>query len=101
MNSKYSKIDLTDEEFKRMCFIYNPNCGIDIEDRACISELMQKDGLQDSVFEVLNKVAEKYFIKDDNRSRTVLQDGMDNAFLTAISGSSEERVVRNIAAQGK
>lgn len=96
LDSKYSKIDLTDEEFKRMCFIYNPNCGIEIEDRACISELMQKDGLQDSVFEVLNKVAEKYFIEDDNRARTVLQDGTNNAFLTAISGSSEERVVSNI-----
>ncbi len=96
LNSKYSKIDLTDEEFKRMCFIYNPNCGIDIVDRACIGDLMQKDGLQDSVFEVLNKVTEKYFIEDDNRARTVLRDGINNAFLTAISGSSEERVVRNI-----
>ena len=96
LSAKYSKIDLTDEEFKRMCFIYNPNCGINIEHRDCISELMQKDGLQDSVFEVLNKVAEMNFIEENNRTRTVLKDGMDNAFLTAISGSSEERVIRNI-----
>lgn len=96
MNSKYSKIDLTDEEFKKMCFMYNPNCGINIEHRECISELIQKDGLQDSVFEVLKKVAEKHFMEDDNRTRTVLKDGRDNAFLTAISGSKAERVVSNI-----
>ena len=96
LNSKYSKIDLADEEFKRMCFIYNPNCGINIENRECISVLMQKDGLQDSVFEVLKKVEERHFIEDDNRTRTVLKDGLDNAFLTAISGSKKERVVNNI-----
>lgn len=96
LDAKYSKVDLTDEEFIRMCFMYNPNCSTNISVRTCISELMHRDGLQESVFEILKKVPDKYFIEENDRTRTVLKDEMDNALLTAISGKSAERVVRKI-----
>lgn len=95
-NSKDNGLDLGDEEFKKMCFSYNPNCSKEIKDRSCLNELMQKDGLEESVFEVLRKVPERYFVKENNRTRTVLNDFGDNAFLTAILGSKPQRVVKNI-----
>lgn len=95
-NSKDNGIDLSDEEFKKMCFSYNPNCSKKIKDRSCLNELMQKDGLEESVFEVLRNVPEQYFVEENNRTRTVLNDFGDNAFLTAIVGSKAQRVVKNI-----
>lgn len=95
-NSKENGIDLSDEEFKKMCFSYNPNCNKEIKDRSCLNELMQKTGLEEAVFEVLRKVPEQYFVKENNRTRTVLNDSGDNAFLTAIVGSRPQRVVKNI-----
>ncbi len=95
-NAKDNGIDLSDEDFKKMCFSYNPNCSKKIKDRSCLNELMQKDGLEESVFEVLRNVPEQYFVKGNNRTRTVLRDFGDNAFLTAIVGSKAQRVVKNI-----
>lgn len=95
-DSRDNGIDLSDEEFKKMCFSYNPNCSKNIKDRSCLNELMQKDGLEESVFEVLKNVPEQYFVEENNRTRTVLNDFGDNAFLTAIVGSKVQRVVKNI-----
>lgn len=95
-NSKDNGIDLSDEEFKKMCFSYNPNCNKEIKDRSCLNQLMQREGLEESVFEVLRRVPEKYFVEENNRTRTVLNVFGDNAFLTAIVGCKAQRVVKNI-----
>lgn len=96
LNLEYSKTNLNEEDFKRMCFGYNPNCDKKIEDRSCLSELLKKEGLHGSVFEVLRKVSDEYFIRENDRTRVVVNDQQNNAFLTAIAHSNVDVVVESI-----
>lgn len=88
LNEIYGRVDLDDEEFLKMCYAYNPNCREKIGDRDCLNTLVNKDGLQDSVFEVYKNISEQFFIKKDD-TRVMVRDQRNNAFLTALAHSKK------------
>lgn len=96
LNEQYSKAGLGDDDFVKMCFTYNPDCAVMLTDRSCLSALLRKDGLMESVFEVLRCIPDRYFMRDDDRTRVVLNDGQKNALLTAISVANESIVIDDI-----
>lgn len=96
LNLEYCKTDLNDEDFKKLCFSYNPDCDKEIGDRSCLFELLKKEGLQNSVFKVLEKVPDGYFIKENDKTRVVINNQQNNAFLTAIAHDNVEVVVEDI-----
>lgn len=92
LNQKYGRVNLGDEEFKKMCYAYNPDCGKEIKNRDCLNILVNKDGLQESVFEVYKNISEQFFISKDD-TRIMVRDQTNNAFLTALAhGKKRVRV---------
>ncbi len=92
LNQKYGRVNLGDEEFKKMCYAYNPDCGKEIKNRDCLNILMNKDGLHESVFEVYKNISEQFFISKDD-TRIMVRDQTNNAFLTALAhGKKRVRV---------
>lgn len=96
LNAQYSKVDLDDEDFIKMCFGFNPDCKSTLNDRCCLNELLNRDGLRESVFEVLRKIPDGYFIQKNDRTRIVINDLQNNALLTAISSNNARVVVAGI-----
>ena len=96
LNAQYSKVDLDDEDFIKMCFGFNPDCTKTLNDRCCLNELLKRDGLQESVFEVLRKIPDGYFMQKNNRIQIVINDLQNNALLTAISSNNARVVVAGI-----
>ncbi len=62
----------------------------------CIQRLLNEDGLTESVFEILKKVPEKFFMKKNDKTRFVIDNQKNNAFLTGISSRNSNIVVQNI-----
>ncbi len=87
---------LDEESFIRMCFSYNPDCDKGIEDRRCLGELLNKDGLQDSVFKVFKECLKEFFWQEKDKTRVVINDVNKNALLTAISNANVEVTIENI-----
>lgn len=96
LNAQYSKVDLDDEDFIKMCFVYNPDCDVTLKDRSCLNGLLNKDGLRKSVFEVLRLIPDGYFMQKSDRTKIVINDRHKNALLTAISSDDAEAVVDDI-----
>ena len=93
---EFRRVDLSDEEFIKMCYGFNPECHYAISDRTCINGLLNEDGLTESVFEVIKKVPEELFIQIEDKTKFVIDNQRNNAFLTAISSSKSSKVVQNI-----
>lgn len=93
---EYEKINLPDEDFVRMCFHYNPDCDKSIDDRDCLRKLLKEQGMQESAFEILKKVPHFDFINGDDRTKVIVNNQNNNAFLTAIEGTNSEIAVENI-----
>ena len=51
----------------------------------CLSELLNEDGMVDSVFTSLKAIPEKYFVAQEDKSRFEVRNHEKVAFLTAIS----------------
>ncbi len=96
LNAQYSKVDLNDDEFIKMCFGYNPDCTQTLNNRRCLHELLNNDGLHESVFKVLRKIPDRYFMQKSDRTKTVINDRQNNALLTAISSGNAAIVVAGI-----
>lgn len=93
---EYEKINLSDEDFVRMCFHYNPDCDKSINDRDCLMKLLKAQGMQESVFEILKKVPHANFINGVDRTKVIVNNQNNNAFLTAVEGTNSEIAVENI-----
>lgn len=93
---EFRRVDLNDEDFKKLCYSISPDCDKKISDRECLQHLLKQDGLFESVFEVLKKVPESNFIKDSNRTRFVIDNKKNNAFVTAITSKNSSNVVDQI-----
>ncbi len=93
---EYEKINLPDEDFVRMCFHYNPDCDKSIDERDCLMKLLKAQGMQESVLEILKKVAYAEFINGDDRTKVIVNNQNNNAYLTAIEGTNSEIAVENI-----
>lgn len=97
LNQKeFTRIDLRDSEFVKLCYSLNPDCDKSISDRSCLSMLLNQDGLNEAVFKVLKEVPEKYFMKKNDKTKFVIDNQNNNAFLTAISNKNSSKVVQAI-----
>lgn len=76
---------LEKDVFVRLCYNLNPECTDEIANRACLSELLNEDGMVDSVFTSLKAIPEKYFVAQEDKSRFEVRNHEKVAFLTAIS----------------
>ena len=76
---------LEKDVFVRLCYNLNPECTDEITNRACLSELLNEDGMVDSVFTSLKAIPEKYFVAQEDKSRFEVRNHEKVAFLTAIS----------------
>lgn len=94
--NEYRRINLCDEDFIKLCYSFRPDCYNTIFDRICINRLLNEDGLNESVFKVLKKVPERFFIGKNDKTRFVIDNQSNNAFLTAISSENSNKVVQNI-----
>lgn len=93
---EYEKINLLDKDFVRMCFYYNPDCDKNIDERDCLMNLLKVQGMQESALEILKKVPHAVFINGDDRTKVIVNNQGNNAFLTAIEGTNSEIAVENI-----
>ena len=93
---EYRRNTLGKAAFIKFCYNLNPECTKTIKDRACLNDLLSKDGMPDSVFEAIKKVPEKYFIKKDDKTHFEVMNQDKAAFITAISGKRPSRVVASI-----
>lgn len=94
--NEYRRTNLCDVDFEKLCYSFNPDCYNSIFERICLSGLLKEDGLDESVFEILKKVPEQFFIKKNDKTRFIIDNEKNNAFLTAISSNDCDKVVRNI-----
>lgn len=96
LHPEYAITDFDEDSFIRMCFSYNPDCDKGIEDRGCLGKLLNKDGLQNSVFKVLRECSKEYLRREKDRTRVVINDENKNAFLTAITCGNVDIAVEDI-----
>ncbi len=75
---------------------YNPDCDKSIDERDCLMKLLKAQGMQESVLEILKKVAYAEFINGDDRTKVIVNNQNNNAYLTAIEGTNSEIAVENI-----
>jgi hypothetical protein len=90
------KEGIDNNDFIKLCYSLNPDCCTSITDRDSLNMLINRDGLRESVFKILNKVPEKYFMKKSDKTKFILDNQRNNAFLTAISNNFSSVVVENI-----
>lgn len=94
--AEYRKENLCEEDFARYCYNLRPECEKKIEDRACIADLGNKDGLIESVFPIIKEILPKKFIDKEDKSQLKIKNHDKTAFVTAITNSDEEDAVLGI-----
>lgn len=94
--AEYRKENLGEEDFARYCYNLRPECDKKIEDRACIADLGNKDGLIESVFPIIKEILSEKFIDKEDKSQLKIRNHDKTAFVTAITNSDEEDVVLGI-----
>lgn len=87
---------LEQDEFVKLCYNLNPECSDAITDRACLSELLNEDGMLESVFATLEVMPEESFVEKADKSRFEIMNHGKVAFLTAISGMDSQSTVEKI-----
>lgn len=95
-NWGYETIQVADDEFMRFCYYLNPECEKKITDRQCIYGLLNRDGLQETVFRALCEVAQNRFLNNGKDGHIKVYHGKDVAFLTAISNGRVDQIVAEI-----
>ena len=94
--AEYRKENLSEEDFARYCYNLRPECEKKIEDRACIADLGNKDGLIESVFPIIKEISPEKFIDKEDKSQLKIRNHDKTAFVTAITNSDEEDAVLGI-----
>ena len=94
--SDYIKGILEKEEFIRFCYNLNPECDKKINDRECLSNLLNRDGMLESVFPSIKEITEDKFIEKEDKIHLKVRNQDKIAFLTAISSKYDFLAVKNI-----
>lgn len=87
---------LEKDKFVRLCYNLNPECADAITNRACLSELLNEDGMLDSVFASIKAIPEACFVEKGDKSRFEVMNHEKAAFLTAISSRHGHLTVEKI-----
>ena len=87
---------LEKDQFVKLCYNLNPDCADAITDRACLSELLNEDGMLDSVLDSIKVIPEDYFVEKEEKSRFEVMNHGKAAFLTAISSGYGHLTVEKI-----
>ncbi len=95
-HAEYRKENLNEDDFVRFCYNLRPECEKKIEDRGCIADLGNKDGLIESVFPVIKKIASERFIDKEDVRQLKIRNHNKTAFVTAITNADAEDVVLGI-----
>ena len=93
---EYRRNILEKNAFIKFCYNLNPECAKKIDDRVCLSELLSKDGMLESVFASIRAIPERYFIQKDEKTHFEIMHQEKSAFLTAITSKYPSIVVANI-----
>ena len=101
--AEYRKENLNEDlngriEYLRVKFCYNlrPECEKKIEDRACIADLGNKDGLIESVFPIIKEIPSERFMSKEDERQLKVRNYDKTAFITAITNSDAEDTVLGI-----
>lgn len=94
--AEYRKENLSEDDFARYCYNLRPECEKKIEDRACIADLGNKDGLMESVFPVIKRIPSERFIDKEDERQLKVRNHDKTAFVTAITNSDAEDTVLKI-----
>ena len=73
-----------------------PECEKKIEDRACIADLGNKDGLIESVFPIIKEIPSERFMSKEDERQLKVRNYDKTAFITAITNSDAEDTVLGI-----
>lgn len=84
------------DKFVKLCYNLNPECADAITDRACLSELLNEDGMLDSVLSSIKAIPETCFVEKENKSRFEVMNHEKAAFLTAISSRHGHLTIEKI-----
>lgn len=87
---------LEKEVFVRLCYNLNPECEETMKDRVCLSELLDGNGMLDSVLPSIKDIPGEYFVEQGDKSRFEVMNHGKVAFLTAISNRHGSLVVKKI-----
>lgn len=87
---------LEKDQFVRLCYNLNPECADAITDRACLSELLNEDGMLESVLDSIKVIPETCFVEKGDKSRFEVMNHGKTAFLTAISSKNGHLTVKKI-----
>ena len=95
--AEYRKENLNEEDFVKFCYNLRPECEKKIEDRACIADLGNKDGLIESVFPIIKEIPSERFMSKEDERQLKVRNYDKTAFITAITNSDAEDTVLGIA----
>lgn len=95
--SEYRKGILEKKEFVKFCYNLNPECDKKITDRACLGDLLNNDGMMESVFPIIKEIAEENLIEKEDKTNIKVKNQNKVAYVTAITNSDEIQTVENIA----
>lgn len=95
--AEYRKGILEKNEFIKFCYNLNPECDKQICDRACLGDLLNKDGMMESVFPIIKEVADENLIEREDKIHIKVKNQNKVAYVTAISNIDEFQTVENIA----
>lgn len=87
---------MSNNEFMELCYSLNPNCQFKSDDRKCIAALLNNDGLNESVFKILENIEKKLLVAEEKKNRLVIRNQNQNCFITAISNNNDKMVVSEI-----
>lgn len=94
--AEYRKENLNEEDFVKFCYNLRPECEKKIEDRACIADLGNKDGLIESVFPIIREIPSERFMSKEDERQLKVRNYDKTAFITAITNSDAEDTVLGI-----
>lgn len=95
--AEFRKENLNEEDFGKYCYNLRPECEKKIEDRACIADLGNKDGLIESVFPMIKEIPSERFMSKEDERQLKIRNHDKTAFITAITNSDAEDTVLGIA----
>lgn len=93
---EYRKEILEKNDFIKYCYNLNPECDKQIYDRICLGNLLNRDGMVESVFPIIKNVPDKYFIEDGDKTHIKINNKSKAAYTTAISNIDGYQTVENI-----
>lgn len=93
---EFRKTNLKKEDFVDLCYSLNPDCNKPIENRECLDNLLNEDGLDDCAFKVLKNIPKQFFSNISDTTKYMINNQGKNAQVTAISTKHSSKVIQHI-----